>query len=262
VNAPVQLLERVRGKYIRTAAGFWCRRSIPVGQSGPLISFTFDDFPRSALWTGGAILKRFGLSGTYYASFGLMGTRAPTGPIFEPEDLTLLAADGHELGCHTYAHCHSWETVPHVFEESIVKNREALESIVPGATFRTFSYPLSPPRVRTKQRVSTHFVCCRGGGQTFNRGTADLNYLHAYFLEKMRDRPEVVQELIEQNRQARGWLIFATHDVAERPTSFGCTPTFFEEIVQSAVKSGARVLPVVRAWEAVGASLSHSRVCQ
>ena len=53
----------------------------------PVISFTFDDFPRSALLNAGAILRERGLAGTYYASFGLMGTKAPTGEMFEREDL-------------------------------------------------------------------------------------------------------------------------------------------------------------------------------
>ena len=30
---------------------------------------------------------------------------------------------------------------------------------------------------------------------------------------------------------------------------FGCTPAFFEEIVKYAVASGARILPVIRAWD-------------
>jgi peptidoglycan/xylan/chitin deacetylase (PgdA/CDA1 family) len=249
VSTPSHLFERVRGRYIRSAVGVCYRRSVPVGHHGPVISFTFDDFPRSALRTGGGILKRFGIRGTYYASFGLMGRHTPTGSMFVPEDVTTLVTEGHELGCHTYAHCHSWDTEPRIFEESIVENQRALDAILPGATFRTFSYPLSPPRIRTKRRVSTHFVCCRGGGQAFNSGTADLNYLRAYFLEKVRDHPDLVKNLIQQNRLARGWLIFATHDVADQPTPFGCTPDFFEQIVQSAVESGARILPVVRAWE-------------
>lgn len=220
----------------------------------PFISFTFDDFPRSALLTGGAILKRFGLAGTYYASFGLMGKQAPTGTIFLPEDLKTLLDEEHELGCHTYSHCHSGATETGVFEESIRKNRLALNTFAPGVSFQTLAYPISQPRIWTKHRVARYFVCCRGGGQTFNVGTADLNCLSAYFLEKNRDNPEAIKNVIEQNRQARGWLIFATHDVCDSPSPWGCPPEFFEKIVQYAVGSGARILPVVQAWEALRAA--------
>jgi len=247
---------RVQGRYQRSAARLFFRRPFAIDSPVPIVSFTFDDFPRSALLTGGAILKRFGLAGTYYASFGLMGKTAPSGPIFVPEDLKALVEEGHELGCHTFDHCHAWDTKPGVFEDSIIENRLALSKLFPGASFRTFSYPISPPRPQIKQKTAEHFVCSRGGSQTFNVGRADLNYLCAYFMEKSRDNPEALKNLIEQNRRARGWLIFATHDISEDPTPFGCTPDFFEDIVQCAVNSGARILPVVQALEALRASSS------
>ena len=51
--------------------------------------------------------------------------------------------------------------------------------------------------------------------------------------------------------QAKGWLILATHDVCDNPSPYGCTAQFFETVVQHAVQSGARVLPVVSALEAL-----------
>jgi polysaccharide deacetylase len=247
----VSYWSRVRGRYMRESARRFFRRPFNIDSRIPFISFTFDDFPRSALLTGGAILKRFGLAGTYYASFGLMGKEAPSGTMFVREDLNLLFDHGHELGCHTFGHCDAWETEPGAFEESIIENRRALNKLVPGASFQTLSYPISVPRPRTKQKVAKHFVCCRCGGQTFNVDKADSNYLSAYFLEKSRNDLEGVRRLIEQNRLARGWLIFATHDICESPSPFGCTPNFFEDTVRSAINSGARILPVVQAWEAL-----------
>ncbi len=234
---------------MRDSARLFFRRPVAIKADAPLISFTFDDFPRSALQTGGAILKHFALGGTYYVSLGLMGKSASTGTMFIPEDLNALLEQGHELGCHTFAHCHSWETEPHAFEKSIIENQRALEKLCPGFSFRTFSYPISPPRAWTKQKVAGYFACCRGGGQTCNVGTADLNYLAAYFLEKSRDNPQTVKNLIDQNRRARGWLIFATHDISDAPTPWGCPPHFFEDILQYAVDSGARILPVAQALE-------------
>jgi len=250
-------LARLQSYYIRSTARFFFRRPSVINAQVPFVSFTFDDFPRSALLTGGAILNRFGLAGTYYASFGLMGKQGACGPIFLPEDLKQLQEQGHELGCHTFGHYDSWKTDPSVFEDSIIENRRALDELIPGASFKTFSYPINPPQARTKRRASQHFLCCRGGGQTSNVGNMDLNYLSAYFLEKSRNNPEAVKELIDQNRRARGWLILATHDVCKAPSPFGCTPAFFEDIVQYAVNSGARILSVVRAWEALRIAASE-----
>jgi glycosyltransferase involved in cell wall biosynthesis/peptidoglycan/xylan/chitin deacetylase (PgdA/CDA1 family) len=219
----------------------------------PLISFTFDDFPRSALLAGGAILKRYGLTGTYFVSLGLAGKETPSGHIFVPDDLTILLEEGHELGCHTFAHCDSWATATKTFENSILENREALNRLFPFSEFKTFSYPISLPRPHTKARIADYFMCCRGGGQTFNVGKADLNQLSAYFLEKSRGNLQAVKDLIDRNRQVCGWLVFATHDIADIHTPFGCTPEFFENVVKYANDSGAQIVPIVEALEVLRA---------
>lgn len=254
--APASFWTRVRGRYVRDIAAFAFKRPFPFETPVPYISFTFDDFPRSALHTGGAILKHFGLAGTYYASFGLMGKQAPTGEMFLAEDVKMVIDQGHELGCHTFGHCDAWKTQPNVFEDSIKKNQSALNALLPGASLKTLSYPINPPRARTKRKIAQHFVCGRGGGQTFNAGIADLNYLRAFFLEKSRHHPQLVKRMIDQNRSARGWLIFATHDVCNNPTPWGCTPELFEDIVRYAVTSGARILPVISVWESLRSKAS------
>jgi hypothetical protein len=243
------LWARVHGSYQRNAARRLFSRPFTVNPPGPIVSFTFDDFPRSAWLVGGAILERFQIRGTYYASFGLIGTTGPTGPIFEPGDVKRLLERGHEIGSHTFDHCHSWDTSRNVFERSILKNDAALKSLVSNASFRTFAYPISPPRPLTKRQAARHFACCRGGGQIVNSGSTDLNYLHACFLEQTRNDVEIVKSLIDRNRQACGWLILATHDVDGNPTRYGCTPDFFESVVRYAVNSGSRILPVIEALD-------------
>jgi peptidoglycan/xylan/chitin deacetylase (PgdA/CDA1 family) len=217
----------------------------------PIVSFTFDDFPRSALQVGGEILRAQGFAGTYYASLGLLDRDSPVGRIFSTNDLQSLLAQGHELGCHTFAHSNAWQTEPDAFEASIVDNRRTLGQLLPRARFETLSYPIEAPRPRNKLRAGSYFACCRGGGQTHNRGTLDLNNVQAFFLEMSRDHPECVREIIARNAADRGWLVFATHDVDEHHTRFGCTPSFFHQVLCWAAESGARILPVARALEEV-----------
>src|SRR6266436_5375910 len=190
---------RLTGFYQRKVASLACRRPFSVHPQRPLISFTFDDFPRSAIHTGGAILNRFGVAGTYYAALGLIDKLTPSGQIFSVDDLPALFEQGHELGCHTFAHCDSWGTPTEVFEQS------------------------------------------------------DLNQLSAYFVEKTRDNFQAIKDIIDENRRACGWLIFATHDVVEDHTPFGCAPEFFHNVVQYAVSSGAQIVPVVEALNILGA---------
>ena len=197
-------LTRICGRAQRIDAQSFARRPFVIGTDRPLISFTFDDFPRSALLTGGVILESFGVAGTYYASLGLMGREAPTGPIFLAKDLEPLLAQGHELGCHTFTHSHAWNTRPNDFENDVIRNQRALRELVPKASFKTLSYPIGVPRARTKRRIEKYFACCRCGGQKFNVGEIDLNYLSAFFLEQSRDDPQSIKNLIDQNRRASG----------------------------------------------------------
>jgi len=243
---------KLQGYYRRQAATLLFRRPFVVSPQQPLISFTFDDFPRSALLAGGAILNRYGLVGTYFTALGLLGEHTESGEMFVKDDLASLLADGHELGCHTFSHCDSWDTRTAAFEKSIVENSAALDRLFPGAQFKTFSYPISLPRPLTKAKIVGHFLCCRGGGQTMNVGETDLNQLSAFFLEKSRGDIQAVKDLIDRNLQVGGWLIFATHDISDNPTPYGCTPEFFEQVVEYASKSGAQIVPVIKALEVLG----------
>src|SRR4051812_1494906 len=106
-------------RYARTT--LFGRRCIRLRNRFPLISFTFDDFPRSALYTGGEILRKYGAAGTYYTALGLMGTDGPVGRIFSEADLPEVLGRGHEFGCHTFDHCDTWTTHPATYERSIVR---------------------------------------------------------------------------------------------------------------------------------------------
>lgn len=236
----------------RRAARWFGRQLCRLQLKQPMISFSFDDFPRSALWNGGAILHGQGFAGTFYTSLGLMGQMAPTGLIFHRQDLHEVVRQGHELACHTFDHCDSWETKPTEFEASVLRNQQHLEKLLPGASFQSLSYPISWPRPKTKHRVAALYKCARGGGQTFNSGIADLNYLNAFFIEQSKGDIHAIHNVIDANVRACGWLIFATHDVCDSPTRFGCTPQFFKHVVNYAAQSGAAILPVNEALNRIG----------
>lgn len=244
---PTRLWNKIRGCYERSASSLLFRRPLTVRSQYPLISFTFDDFPESAWQVGGDILRRFGVRGTYYAAFGLMGKSTPNSKMFSAQDVRCLLKEGHELGCHTFDHYHAWHTAPAEFEASIFRNRRALAEMIPGLSFSSLSYPIGQPRPLNKKTAGKYFLCCRAGSRSANLGTIDLNALAARFLEQYRQEPRTLKKLIDDNRLTRGWLIFATHDISSSPSRFGCTPEFFEDIVQYAVQSGAEVLPVTEA---------------
>src|SRR5689334_17046868 len=123
---PSLFYDKIQAPYHRRASRLLFRQTMSINPQRPLISFTFDDFPASALRCGGAILKHYGLLGTYYVSLGLAGKYAPSGPMFGMDDIQLAHRQGHELGCHTFRHSHSGQTSSLEFEQSINENRDAM----------------------------------------------------------------------------------------------------------------------------------------
>ena len=241
------LWDRIQSRYRRTLSTAVYRRPVRMRNRQPIVTFSFDDFPATALEVGGAILRAHGAVATYYAALGLVDRDEPVGRICSLTGLRQAADLGHELGCHTFDHVDAWAARPGDFERSILENRRALGRVAPGLRFETLSYPLSCPRPATKRRAGRHFAGCRGGGQRINTGTIDLNHLYAFFLEQARDRPAAIRDAIARNRRHRGWLIFVTHDIAPQPSRFGCTPDLFAQVVRWTLESGARILPVAAA---------------
>ena len=254
------LMQRIANKWRRVTLDAYGRRDFRLVTDVPYVSFTFDDFPRTSLTEGGTILRRRGVRGTYFVSTQLLGHPSPSGPIATADDVKALLADGHELGCHTYEHLDGCNSSVDAFERSIRQNRTALADVVPGVDLPVFAYPLNGPVLSIKRAVGKHFVGCRGGGQTFNSGVVDLNLLKAYFLDwRNRGNLDAVRQVVERNAAERGWLIFATHDVASQPSKYGCQPDLFEEAVRLSIASGARVVPMMDACEALGIARRHAR---
>mgnify|MGYP000161408061 CR=1 FL=1 len=56
------ILTRIRSKWQREASRRLCCRPWVMQNQQPLISFTFDDFPSSALHTAGPILAKHGIN--------------------------------------------------------------------------------------------------------------------------------------------------------------------------------------------------------
>ena len=251
------LQRRLWNKWRRFSTRQFGRREFPLKSDRPYVSFTFDDFPRTALTEGGRILVEHGARGTYFVSLNLLGSPSPSGPIASRDDLQTLLRDGHELGCHTFEHLDGCVATVEDFERSIEKNREVFSATVPGGRLPVFAYPLNGPVLSIKKSVGRHFVGCRGSGQSINSGQVDLNLLNAFFLDwRNRGNLDVVRQIIDENAAARGWLIFATHDVAETPSSYGCEPAYFAEAVRLAVGSGAEVLPMMQVCQALNIPVS------
>src|SRR5437870_5577238 len=82
----------------------WIAQPAQLDWPGGVASFTFDDFPKSALTVGGAILEKYEARATYYTAMQLAGTQNHLGPMFEVDDIAAAHRAGHEIACHTFSH--------------------------------------------------------------------------------------------------------------------------------------------------------------
>jgi peptidoglycan/xylan/chitin deacetylase (PgdA/CDA1 family) len=251
-----QVGKRLTNRYRRSLCALFARRPVALSRDRAVVSFSFDDFPRTALHNGGAILEERGWAGTFYAALGLLDRDGPAGRYFCEADLSELLSRGHELGCHTYDHCHAWCTAPSDYESSLAKNALRLRAVLPEAAFGSHSYPISVPRPATKAIVGRFFHCARGGEPRPNGALVDANYLDSIFIEKYRGDFAPIGRLIDKTVADRGWLILSTHDVSPYPSRFGCTPEFLSRIAQYVHDAKVRVLPVARAFSELSGSRS------
>jgi peptidoglycan/xylan/chitin deacetylase (PgdA/CDA1 family) len=217
-----------------------------------VVSFTFDDFPRSAYTVAGAILDKYGVRATYYVAMGLMGTENHLGEHFRREDLDSLTRDGHELANHTFRHISSRSVGLNEFVQDVEKGASSLRSIQGGGAPRNFAYPFGDVTVRAKKALGSVVTSARGIIGGVNGPEVDLNLLRANGLYGDADCYERAKELVLMNERKNSWLIFYTHDVRPQPSRYGCTPELFQAVVALALDRGARLLPVSKVLEGMG----------
>jgi peptidoglycan/xylan/chitin deacetylase (PgdA/CDA1 family) len=231
-----------------------CSRPVPLGARGPIVSFAFDDFPRTALTTGGRILKSYGARGTYYAAIGLMNCSNDLGEQFRAEDLESLLADGHELASHTFGHVSCRSVSRSTFIREVEKGRRAIEELTGQVDSGNFAFPFGDVTLYAKRALGKSVASCRGIWQGLNGPEVDLNLLRANSLYGDRDKKDRVEELILENERQGSWLIFYSHDVQDTPSRFGCTPALLDFALSYASRRSARILTVAEVVAELGGS--------
>ncbi len=235
----------------RRVLGSLYRRNVALGSCGPIVSFSFDDFPRTAYSAGGAILEGFGVRGTYYTACGLRNTANELGEQFRSEDIDSLLEKGHELASHTFQHVSSRSVSTAEFCDDVERGSAAIAQLT-GVESTNFAYPFGDVTLAAKRTLGRGLTSARSIFPGLNGPDIDLNLLRANSLYGGLDRLRQVEELIRKNTERKSWLIFYTHDVRPAPSPFGCTPALFEAAVSCSVRSGGRILTVRDALAKIG----------
>jgi len=226
------------------------RRDACINFSEPVVSFTFDDAPRSAVLNGESILKRYSYSGTYYISIGLMRN---SGFDFDRGDghlLQQIVESGGELACHTFSHLHFFKSNRKEIITDLEKNQEFIERYVPGYKFENFSYPYGEQSSAGRDIIKSRFKSGRSVYKGVNMDKSDLNCLRGVRLYESINLEETIG-IIDTAIKTGGWIIFYTHDVEPNPSKNGCSPGYFEAVVKYCFEKKLKVLPVNRVLDLI-----------
>ncbi|UTW55879.1 polysaccharide deacetylase family protein [Kordiimonas sp. SCSIO 12610] len=207
----------------------------------PLVSFTFDDFPKSAATRGASILEKYGYAGTFYGCGGLLGHMHDDTLIVTEEDIKALHRGGHEIGCHTYGHIDCQRSPNELLSADLQKNKHFIEDLT-GSEISSFAYPFGKIDMSSRRTVSNYYKNARTVFPGLNAGKLCMHSLKSYSLYSNGFDLAAFEKIIKTAIDQNAWLIFYTHDVSETPAQFGCRPEEFEAIVRLINDSGLQTV--------------------
>jgi peptidoglycan/xylan/chitin deacetylase (PgdA/CDA1 family) len=226
-------------------------RTVPMRNRSAIVSFTFDDFPKSAVSNGARLLEDFGVRGTFYATGSYCGRVVDDIPQYGVEDLAALARAGHEIGCHTFTHVRVSTLSRASLNREIDLNAAFLAGQLSQIDLRSFAYPFGDLSFAATMQLQSRFTACRSSQPGLNIGVADLGRLQSVRLyDRLIGRQDIFK-LIRQAATNNAWLIFYTHDVSDRPSNFGCTPGLLKHAVEAASEAHLGILTIDNAVKAI-----------
>jgi peptidoglycan/xylan/chitin deacetylase (PgdA/CDA1 family) len=219
---------------------------LKIGQ--PMVSFTFDDIPKSAATVGAPMLEEAGGRGTFYVAGGLINQPNNHCDGIGPDGIVKLCRDGHEIACHTFSHRRAIDLDATAMAAEIAQNRRYLEGLDASIKLENFAYPFGLATLARKRQLTNNFRSARGIQPGVNSGTIDLQFLRSTpLIDKDIDRAGI-DRVFDEAVATNGWLIFYTHDVADTPSPWGCTPGLLRHALESAQR---RNMPMVSVAEAL-----------
>lgn len=231
----------LKGKLRRRYARLTHRRPARLALDRPVVSFTFDDVPESAVHEGAPVLEAEGVRGTWYLCAGLFGKDGHLGRFADAGDARRLASAGHEIACHTRDHidCHRAEDERLLAD--VDANVAALRDL--GGSADHFAFPYGEVGPRAKRLLGSRYGSLRGVHAGLVHDGGDRNQLPAVGIEG-DDGEARARGWIDRAVAGKAWLILFTHDVRETPSPWGCTPEALARLVRYARAQGCDIRTV------------------
>jgi peptidoglycan/xylan/chitin deacetylase (PgdA/CDA1 family) len=213
----------------------------------PMVSFTFDDVPKTAATVGAPLLEQYDARGTFYIAGDLVGKWSGNWIGLSADEIIGLHRRGHEIACHTFSHLRVIDLDAAEMTAEIERSRQYFSAIDPSIKIENFAYPYGAGAVSHKRRLGEAFRSSRGIVPGVNSGTVDLQYLRAVPLMEANIDRDGVDRAFDEAVADNGWLIFYSHDVADSPSPYGCSPAFLRHALDEASRRNMPILSVADA---------------
>ena len=217
-----------------------------------MVSFTFDDVPKSAATVGAPLLEEYPARGTFYISGGLVGQWSGNWTGVSVDDILGLHRRGHELACHTFSHIRATDLDAAAMTVEMENNRRYFSSLDPSIRLENFAYPFGLGSVAHKRQLGKAFRSSRGILPGINNGVVDLQYLRANPLIELHIDRDGIDRAFDEAVAKNGWLIFYSHDVKNAPSSYGCSPSLLRHALDAASRRKIPVLSIAQALRRAG----------
>ena len=221
--------------------------------TGPMVSFTFDDVPKSAAIAGAPILEEYGARGTFYIAGGLVDQWQGHWTGVSADEIVDLHRRGHEVACHTFSHARATDLDAAAMMMEMEKNRRFFLALDPSIRIENFAYPYGFASVSHKRQLGKAFRSARGILPGVNSGTIDLQFLRSTPLIEADIDRDGVNRTFDEAVAKDGWLIFYSHDVRAAPSPYGCSPTMLRHALETASRRKLPILSVAEALRRAGA---------
>jgi peptidoglycan/xylan/chitin deacetylase (PgdA/CDA1 family) len=224
---------------------------LPV--NAPMVSFTFDDAPDSAASHGAPFLEEFGGRATFYLAGSQIGQRSEHWLGLSNDAIVQLHHRGHEIACHTFSHRRAVDFDRDTLARDIEQNRSYFHGIDPTIRLENFAYPYGFASIWRKTQLAKSFRSARGILPGVNRDVIDLQFLRSSPLIDRDIDTNGVDQLFDETIASGGWLVFYSHDVADQPSPYGCSPSLLRHALKTAEKRNIPIVTVAESLRRIGA---------
>jgi len=239
-----QLNARISNRLAR----HFCPAPLRLSGNAPMVSFTFDDVPKSAATLGAPLLEEYDGRGTFYISGSLVNQWSGLWAGIEAEEIIGLHRNGHEIACHTFSHRRTTELDAAAMDAEIEQNRRYFRGLDSSIRLENFAYPFGLASIARKGQLGHAFRSSRGILPGVNSGLVDRQFLRATPLVDEHIDTSGVERIFDETAACGGWLIFYGHDVAADPSRYGGTPQLLRDALKAASR---RNIPIVSVAEAL-----------